>query len=184
MSIFGKKSEPKSPQQEQQEEATQELDLDPDESGARTASSSHYGIADAMLLMRSLPLEQNLDLVVRVVRVTLSSVNVRIEDIVEDATRRQKDIQDNIASLHEKVAELEEELEARRREISAQEADFKETTSVKERLLLAEKSGNMSAGHRGAGGQNYAPSLDLPQSPSTQPPPPPSRVLPKPAPRE
>ena len=142
------------------------------------------GIDDAMRLMRSLPLEQNLDLVVRVVRVTLSSVNVRIEDIVEDATRRQKDIQDNIASLHEKVAELQEELEARRREIAAQEADFKETTTVKERLLLAEKSGTMSAGHRGAGGQNYAPSLDLPQSPSTQPPPPPSRVLPKPAPRE
>ena len=127
---------------QQQEEATQELDLDPDESGARTAVSSHYGIADAMRLMRSLPLEQNLDLVVRVVRVTLSSVNVRIEDIVEDATRRQKDIQDNIASLHEKVAELEDELEARRREIAAQEADFKETTSVKERLLLAEKSGS------------------------------------------
>jgi hypothetical protein len=190
MSIFGKRSEAKSLQQSQQEESTQELDLDVDEdgSGARTVGSSHYGIADAMRLMRSLPLDQNLDLVVRVVRVTLSSVNVRIEDIVEDATRRQKDIQDNIAGLHERVAELEEELEARRRDIAAQEADFKETTSVKERLLLAEKSVNMTAGHRGAAGQNHAPSpspsLDLPQSPSTQPPPPPSRVLPKPAPRE
>ena len=183
MSIFGKKSESKSPQHNQ-EDTTQELDLDPDESGARTAAPSHYGIADAMLLMRSLPLDQNLDLVVRVVRVTLNSVNVRIEDIVEDASRRQKEIQDNIAALHEKVAELEEELEARRREIAAEEADFKETTSVKERLLLAEKSGNIGVGHRGATGQNYAPSLDLPQSPSNQPPPPPARVLPKPAPRE
>ena len=87
MSIFGKKSESKSPQQEQQEEATQELDLDPDESGARTAASSRYGIADAMLLLRSLPLDQHLDLVVPVVRVPPSAVSVRTENTDEAAPR-------------------------------------------------------------------------------------------------
>jgi hypothetical protein len=103
-----------------------------------------YGIADAMRLMRSLPVDQNMDLVVRVVRVTLSSVNVRMEDIIEDATRRQKSIQDGITALHAKVADLQGQLEARRREIEALEADLKETTSVKERLVQADKS----PGHR------------------------------------
>ena len=122
----------------------------------------------------------------RVVRVTLSSVNVRIEDIVEDATRRQRAIQDNIAALHEKVANLEDELEARRREIAAQEADFKETSSVKERLLMAEKSANFAATRppSTSGNSTHTPTLDLPQATTTPPPPPPSRALPKPAPRE
>lgn len=182
MSIFAKKPDPK---QQQQQESKHNADIDIDEArppGGGAAPA--YGIVDAMKLMRSLPMEQNLDLVVRVVRVTLSSVNVRIEDIVEDATRRQQAIQDNIAALHEKVADLEDELEARRREIAAQEADFKETTSVKERLLLAEKSAHLVPGQRAgtnAGGQN-ATSVDVPQPPP--PPPPPARALPKAAPRE
>jgi hypothetical protein len=180
MSIFAKKSESKLPPQvspENRQDA--DLDIDEDQSGAggRTPGASAYGIADAIRLMRCLPLDQNLDLVVRVVRVTLSSVNVRIEDIVEDATLRQKAIQDNIAALHGKVADLEAELEARRREIAAQEADFKETTSVKERLVLAEKSANFAAGRTAA-------SLDLPASTTQPPPPPPARALPKPSPRE
>lgn len=126
----------------------------------RTASNAAagapaYGIADAMQLMRSLPSEGNMDLVVRVVRVTLNSVNVKLEDIIEDASRRQKAIQDRISALHGQVADLEEQLDARRREIGSYEADLKETTAVKERLALADKA----AGHAPAA--------------STQPPPPP-----------
>jgi len=123
--------------------------------GASSGPAPAYGIADAMQLMRSLPSEGNADLVTRVVRVTLGSVNVKLEDIIEDATRRQKAIQDRIGGLHAQIAELEEQLEARRREITTYEADLKETTVVKERLALAEKS--------------------APHSPaaSTQPPPPP-----------
>ena len=72
----------------------------------------------------------------------------------EDASRRQKAIQDRISALHGQVADLEEQLEARRREIGAYEADLKETTAVKERLALADKA----AAHAPA---------------ATQPPPPP-----------
>jgi hypothetical protein len=98
-----------------------------------------YGIADAIQLMRSLPVDQNVDLVVRVVRATLASLNVRVQDIIEDATRKEKSTEDGIAALHAKVTELEKELEIKRREITALEGELKETTGVKERLQLAEK---------------------------------------------
>lgn len=139
MSIFTKKSDPKS-----EGKVELEFDIEPEiKKPSRGGPTPAYGIADAMQLMRSLPVDQNLELVIKVVRVTLNSLNVRVEDIVEDATRRQKSIQDTVTALHAQVADLEKQLEARRREIAAHEAELKETTSVKERLLLAEKS----AGH-------------------------------------
>lgn len=184
MSIFGKKHEQKQPPQSPANLFGQEPDLELDlEEGASPSDGPRpaYGITDAIRLMRSLPTDQNIDLIVKVVRVTLGSVNVRIEDIIEDATQRQKAIQDNIAALHEKVADLEEELEARRRDIAAEEADFKETTAVKERLVLAEKSAHLTGGQRSVTGAN---SLDQGQHQQPPPPPPPSRVLPKASPRE
>ena len=188
MSIFAKKSDIKPPEPKQE----QPIDLDVDEAPTGAGIAGAYGIADAMQLMRSLPVDQNIDLVVRVVRVTLGSVNVRIEDIVEDATRRQQAIQDNIAALHEQVADLEEELEARRAEILAHEADFKETTAVKERLQLAERSASFSTGQHSTGQQRTTGSAIPIQSSSGEssslpplPPPPPARAsLPKPSQRE
>ena len=118
----------------------------PHRMGHASSASPAYGIGDAIQLMRSLPTDGNADLVTRVVRVTLGSVNVRLEDIIEDASRRQKAIQDRIAGLHGQIGELEEQLEARRREITSFEADLKETTAVKERLILAEKSAGPTQG--------------------------------------
>ena len=83
-----------------------------------------YGIAETIQLMRSLPAEQNGELVVRVVRATLASLNVRLPEIIEDASRKEKFVRERIADFHAKNAELE--------------ADLKETTEVKERLQLAE----------------------------------------------
>jgi hypothetical protein len=183
MSIFAKKSDIKPPEPKQE----QPIDLDVDEAPAGTGIAGAYGIADAMQLMRSLPVDQNIDLVVRVVRVTLGSVNVRIEDIVEDATRRQQAIQDNIAALHEQVADLEEELEARRAEILAHEADFKETTAVKERLQLAERSATFSTGQQRTTGSAIpiqSSSGESSSLPSLPPPPPARASLPKPSQRE
>ncbi len=140
MAIFGKKTESRA-DVNPQVAVDVEMEAEPEfVRPHRGGSSPAYGIAEAMQLMRSLPVDQNLELVVRVVRVTLNSLNVRIEDIIEDATRKQKAVQDTIVALHGQVADLEKQLEARRREIAAQEADFKETTSVKERLLLTEKA--------------------------------------------
>jgi hypothetical protein len=103
------------------------------------ASRGGYGIAEAIQLLRGLPVDQNPELVVRVVRATLASLSVHLSDIIEDASRKQKATQEKIASEHGKVAELEKQLAEHRKEIAALEADLKETTTVKDRLQMAEK---------------------------------------------
>jgi hypothetical protein len=97
-----------------------------------------YGIAETIQLMRSLPADQNGELVVRVVRATLASLNVRLPEIIDDASRKEKFVRERIADFHAKNAELEKQLEAHRQEIASLEADLKETTDVKERLQMAE----------------------------------------------
>jgi hypothetical protein len=136
MSIFAKK-------QDSEQKADQKVTgADPNASASVTASASRngYGIAEAIQLLRGLPVDQNPDLVVRVVRATLASLNVHLSDIIEDATKKQKATQERIAAEHAKVADLEKQLADRRKEIAMLEADLKETTTVKDRLQLAEKS--------------------------------------------
>ena len=143
MSIFAKK-------QDWDRDQKVTADAAPTSAASHTArGSSHYGIAEAIQLLRGLPVDQNVELVVRVVRATLASLSVHLSDIIEDATRKVKATQDKIASEHAKVAELEKQLADRRKEIGALEADLKETTTVKERLQLAEKSAAAPAPMRG-----------------------------------
>jgi type II secretory pathway component HofQ len=104
------------------------------------APSRGYGIAEAIQLMRGLPVDQNPDLVVKVVRATLASLNVRLPDIIEDASKKQKGTQDRIAAVYGQIAELEKQLDSHRKDIAALEADLKETTAVKDRLQMAEKA--------------------------------------------
>ncbi len=98
-----------------------------------------FGIDDAIQLMRSLPADPNTALVVRVVRVTLGAVNVSVEEIVADATRKEAQIKESIAALEARIVDLEGQLGALRREISAHQADLKETVNVRERLHLADQ---------------------------------------------
>ena len=104
-----------------------------------------YGIADAIQLMRSLPVAREGDMVIHVVRATLGSLNVRLPDIIQDATQKQKVTQDRIAAVHAQIASLEKKLEEHRGEIKTLEADLRETTEVKERLDMAEKSAGTDA---------------------------------------
>jgi hypothetical protein len=103
-------------------------------------ASPKYGIAETIQLMRTLPADQNAELVVRVVRATLASLDVRLPEIIEDALRKQKVVRDKIADFHAKNAELEKQLDANRKEIAALETDLQETTEVKDRLQMAEAS--------------------------------------------
>jgi len=113
----------------------------PAPAAAAAAPANHkrgYGINEAIDLMRSLPVDQHPELVVRVVRATLGSLSVRLPDIIEDAARKEKTVQDRIAAVHREIADLEKQLEGRRHEIATLEADLDETTRVKERLQMAE----------------------------------------------
>jgi hypothetical protein len=136
MSIFAKKSDARS-------DAKWDGEADAYSPFARGVLSRPYGIEDAIQLMRALPIDQNLqnaELVVHVVRLTLDSLEVRMDDIVEDASRKEKSLQERIAALRSHVGDLEEQLDARRREMVALESDLKETTTVKERLRPLEDS--------------------------------------------
>lgn len=97
-----------------------------------------YGIDDAIQLMRALP-QDNVELVVQVVKRTLESTNVKTRTIIDDASRKQGEIESRIDVLKKEIAEFEQEISTRKEEITKLEADHKETTQVKDRLQLAEK---------------------------------------------
>jgi hypothetical protein len=97
-----------------------------------------YGIQDAILLMRTLPVDQNVELVVAVIKRTLESLEVGVPDLIEDATQRQQDLVHQVAVLEDQIVELENQILLRREEIVRLKADYAETTTVKERLEIAE----------------------------------------------
>jgi len=100
-----------------------------------------YGIENAIQLMRQLPQDDaNIQLVVTVIKTTLESLKVKVSDIIDDAVRKEKDLEGRVSNLKSAIAEFEKEIQQRRDEIAKLEADHAETTSVKARLQLAEKA--------------------------------------------
>jgi hypothetical protein len=105
----------------------------------------HYGIEQAIQLMRALPVDQNPALVVAVIKTTLESLQVKVSDIIRDADRKQKDLEERVSNLKRAIADFEKEIETRKEEIARLEADHQETTAVRGRLELAEKSASGGA---------------------------------------
>ena len=105
----------------------------------------HYGIEQAITLMRALPVDQNPELVVAVIKTTLESMKVKVSEIIVDADRKTKDLEERVGNLKRAIADFEKEIETRKAEIARLEADHKETTSVRARLELAEKAQRASA---------------------------------------
>jgi hypothetical protein len=100
----------------------------------------HYGIEQAITLMRALPMDQNPELVVAVIKTTLESLKVKVADIIVDADKKTKDLEERVANLKRAIADFEKEIETRKEEIARLEADHKETSGVRARLELAEKA--------------------------------------------
>ena len=100
----------------------------------------HYGIDQAIQLMRALPVDQNVELVVQVIKTTLESLKVKVSDIIDDADRKTKDLEDRVSNLKRAIADFEKEIETRKAEIARLEADHSETSSVRQRLELAEQA--------------------------------------------
>jgi hypothetical protein len=99
-----------------------------------------YGIENAIQLMRALPVDQNVELVVAVIKGTLESLKVKVSDIIDDASKKQKDLEGRIGNLKQAIADFEKEIHQRKEEIARIEADHAETTAVKGRLELAERA--------------------------------------------
>ena len=75
----------------------------------------HYGIEQAIQLMRALPIDQNPALVVAVIKTTLESLKVKVSDIISDAARKQKDLEERVSNLKRAIADFEKEIETRKR---------------------------------------------------------------------
>lgn len=96
------------------------------------------GIDHAIQLIRSLPTERNVDLVVTVLKTTLESLGIRVTDIVADAVRRQKDLEGRVGQLKSEIGTLEKEIEQRAQEILRLEAAHAETSKVRDYLETEE----------------------------------------------
>lgn len=97
-----------------------------------------YGIEDAIALMRTLPAE-NTEVVVAVVKQTLESTRINVDDIIKDAKNKEARLLNKNAQLEKEIRQLEQQIAKRNQQISALLADHKETVSVRERLQLANK---------------------------------------------
>lgn len=113
--------------------------VDPQRAVAQPKSASSYGIAQAIKLMRAIPVtEENLNQVVLVVKTTLESTNVSVRAIIDDATKKLRNLEGEIQLLKDDIANFEAEIAKRRQQIADLTADHEETTLVKDRLSLAE----------------------------------------------
>lgn len=167
MALFGKKSETTAPILSEGVARTTPPRAQP-------SSSSVYGIEQAIQLMRTLPGgDQNIDLIVRVVKNTLASVNVQLATIIDDASVRQKGIQERTAVLKGEIQSLEQEIAKREQEIGRLEDDLAETTKVKDNLELAEASSDATFSSAGPPAASHRPPNPAsPRSPRSKPPPP------------
>jgi hypothetical protein len=120
-------------------EPIEPVDIEPEVIEAPVETPPAFGIEDAIRLMRSLPADPNIDLVVRVVRVTLGAVKVSVEEIMRDAEKKELKVRESIAALENEVADLEKSLHEKRAAIATHQADLRETATVRERLHMADK---------------------------------------------
>ena len=125
MSIFGKKSE-----------GEQSFGS----KGPGKAGAPQYGIGDVIRLLRTLPVDQHADLVVRVIRTTLESVQVHVSDLIQDAATQEQKLGERIGILRNQMSELTKQIDTHREEVTRLEADLAETQGAKERLQFAEQS--------------------------------------------
>src|ERR1041384_7161880 len=93
--------------------------------GKDPPASLDYGINAAIQLMRSLPVDQNPELVVTVIKTTLKSLRVKVPEIIADASRKQADLEKRVETLTKEITDFEKEIAQRREEIGRLEADHK-----------------------------------------------------------
>jgi hypothetical protein len=93
-----------------------------------------FGIDRAIELMRTLPLEEDPDLVLRVVRKTLQFTGISLLDLVTAATDREAVLSDSLVATRAQIDRLLAEVATLRDGISGTEADLADTKRVREQL--------------------------------------------------
>lgn len=108
------------------------------EATPQSKQSTQYGIEEVIGLMRELP-QENRELVVTVVKKTLESTQIDLDEIIGGAENKETRLRDKTQTLQSEIKNLQQEIEKRNREIALLQKDLKETTSVKEKLELAQQ---------------------------------------------
>jgi hypothetical protein len=112
-----------------------------------------FGIDDAVRLMRALPVSENPELVIQVLKTTLESLQIKIDEIIDEASQKEKSLDLRINILRREVTQLEHQVQLRKEEIIQVDHDLAETGNVRQQLLLAVKPGEERAGPGNANGQ-------------------------------
>jgi hypothetical protein len=114
---------------------------------ARGKAMTPYGIEHVVQLMRSLPLEQNTELVGEVVRRTLESAHVSIDTILADAQRKEDEIHARIEALTKAIEEMQQEIGSRRKHVMDLQAQLTDITKATDLLSAPVKlKGGVPAG--------------------------------------
>jgi hypothetical protein len=103
-------------------------------------SKATFDIEQAIDLMRALPLDDDPDLVLRVVRKTLRSVGVSVEEVVVSARAREEALVDRITNERDAIERLEAEIAERRKNIDRVMVVLEETQGVRTNLEDAMRS--------------------------------------------
>ncbi|MGH7281803.1 MAG: hypothetical protein ACRELY_09795, partial [Polyangiaceae bacterium] len=82
--------------------------------GRTNVSPLAFGIENAIDLMRSLPFDENPELVLRVLRKTLRSTGVSVEQIIEAAKAREHALSSDASEQQAAIAQLEQQIVTRR----------------------------------------------------------------------
>ena len=96
-----------------------------------------YRIESAIELMRSLPLDENPELVLRVVRKTLQSTGVSLEQVIASAQTREATLSSSIDDERAAIEQLEREIAMRRSSQESATTRLEETRSARQRLQEA-----------------------------------------------
>jgi hypothetical protein len=100
-----------------------------------------WGIAQANELMTTLAVTDREDLVLRVIRRTLESVGVHVDELIAEARSREGDLRTQIGERHRVIAKLEGHIQAERAAISELESDLALTGRTREGLERSEMGG-------------------------------------------
>src|SRR5260221_3395063 len=110
MSLFGRKAEPVP--------AIQPSMQNDEPPGRAPASTRSYSVADLIRLLKTIPVDQHPDLVVRVVKTTLESVGVHSSQVIEDAVRHEAVINERMVTLEGEIERLTAQIQSRREQIA------------------------------------------------------------------
>ena len=102
---------------------------------SNSGSSVTYSIDDAIKLIRSLPEEDKNTM--QIVKRTLESTHIVISDLIEDAARKESQLEKRATKLQIEIEELQSKIDRRKEEIFAMQERLRDTAKIKEKLIQA-----------------------------------------------